>query len=117
MTLTLNAHKEICAIHKSGKVALSPEQMVRCVQVAQVKVAEIAEAIASHLDQAAGPRKGALPSRQGPKVIGENIACTATPHAVDVALQSGMEGAGQAKGGSAADASDSEEEPITLAGR
>ncbi|KAJ2168820.1 3'-5'-exoribonuclease [Coemansia sp. RSA 551] len=44
-TVTLNAHKEVCALNKAGGVALTHEQIKRCVQVAVAKVEEINEKI------------------------------------------------------------------------
>ncbi|KAI7824988.1 ribosomal protein S5 domain 2-type protein [Kickxella alabastrina] len=44
-TVTLNAHKEICALNKAGGVPLSPEQIQRCTQVALTKADEISDAI------------------------------------------------------------------------
>eukprot|EP00124_Ichthyophonus_hoferi_P000940 Ihof_evm1s41 gene=Ihof_evmTU1s41 len=68
MTITMNVHKEICAIHKTGCVALSTEQMIRCVKVAQVKVMEVADVISTHLEEYFGPNKrGTLPTRAGAK--------------------------------------------------
>lgn len=43
MTITLNAHREICAVQKAGAPALSIAQILACARAAAVKVAEISE--------------------------------------------------------------------------
>ncbi|KAJ2801951.1 3'-5'-exoribonuclease [Coemansia helicoidea] len=44
-TVTLNAHREICALNKAGGAPLSPKQIQRCIQIALVKVDEVNEKI------------------------------------------------------------------------
>jgi exosome complex component RRP45 len=43
MTMTLNAHREVCAVQKAGAPALSIAQILACARAAAVKVAEISE--------------------------------------------------------------------------
>jgi len=45
MTITMNAHKEICALSKAGGIPLEMDQVMRCSKTAAVKVAEITEQI------------------------------------------------------------------------
>ncbi|KAJ2336591.1 3'-5'-exoribonuclease, partial [Coemansia sp. RSA 2681] len=44
-TITLNSHREICALNKAGGIPLSPAQIQRCTQVALAKVDEVNEKI------------------------------------------------------------------------
>ncbi|RUS22501.1 hypothetical protein BC937DRAFT_88714 [Endogone sp. FLAS-F59071] len=45
MTITMNIHKEICALSKAGGIPLEMEQVIRCSKIAIVKVTEITEQI------------------------------------------------------------------------
>ncbi|KAI8060166.1 ribosomal protein S5 domain 2-type protein [Gongronella butleri] len=45
MTITMNVHKELCALSKAGGIPLDVDQITRCSQISQVKVAEITELI------------------------------------------------------------------------
>lgn len=79
MTITMNAHKEICGLQKTGRVALDMDQMLRCVQVAQVKAVELLEVVNAHLTENSWQSNaGALPSRTSGRVIGESIMHTAS---------------------------------------
>ncbi|ORX56261.1 ribosomal protein S5 domain 2-like protein [Hesseltinella vesiculosa] len=51
MTITMNAHKELCSMSKAGGIPLDIDQIPRCSQIAQVKVADITEMIESALAQ------------------------------------------------------------------
>ncbi|KAI7865246.1 ribosomal protein S5 domain 2-type protein [Spinellus fusiger] len=51
MTITMNIHKEICALSKAGGVPLASDQILRCSQVALVKVTEMTEQIQKALAQ------------------------------------------------------------------
>lgn len=51
MTITMNIHKEICALSKAGGIPLEMDQVVRCSQIAQVKVADISEMIQKALEE------------------------------------------------------------------
>ncbi|KAJ1795509.1 3'-5'-exoribonuclease [Coemansia sp. RSA 2399] len=44
-TVTLNSHREICALNKAGGVPLTPSLIQRCTQIALAKVDEINEKI------------------------------------------------------------------------
>lgn len=57
MTITLNAQHELCAMQKSGGVALTAQQLVQATQVAQVKVVELSAAIESALKTDKDTRK------------------------------------------------------------
>ncbi|KAI9308376.1 ribosomal protein S5 domain 2-type protein [Cunninghamella echinulata] len=50
MTITMNIHKEICALSKSGGIPLEMDQVLRCSQIAQVRVTEITELIQKALE-------------------------------------------------------------------
>ncbi|KAI8336271.1 ribosomal protein S5 domain 2-type protein [Chlamydoabsidia padenii] len=50
MTITMNIHKEICALSKAGGIPLEMDQLLRCSQIAQVKVADISELIQKALE-------------------------------------------------------------------
>ncbi|KAJ2582920.1 3'-5'-exoribonuclease [Coemansia sp. RSA 1836] len=52
-TITLNSHREICALNKAGGIPLSPAQIQRCTQVALAKVDEVNEKIQLALKAAA----------------------------------------------------------------
>ena len=49
MTITLNPHSEICAIHKSGGVSLSTDAVTSCTRVAMVKVSALSESLQTAL--------------------------------------------------------------------
>ncbi|OAD81394.1 hypothetical protein PHYBLDRAFT_25590 [Phycomyces blakesleeanus NRRL 1555(-)] len=50
MTITMNIHKEICALSKAGGIPLEMDQVLRCSQIALVKVTEITEQIKKALE-------------------------------------------------------------------
>ncbi|KAI9012605.1 ribosomal protein S5 domain 2-type protein [Phycomyces nitens] len=50
MTITMNIHKEICALSKAGGIPLEMDQVLRCSQVALVKVTDITEKIKKALE-------------------------------------------------------------------
>ncbi|KAJ2785815.1 3'-5'-exoribonuclease [Coemansia interrupta] len=52
-TVTMNAHKEVCALNKAGGVALDPAMIHRCTQIATTKAAEIIDMIDAALKAAA----------------------------------------------------------------
>ncbi|KAJ1721154.1 3'-5'-exoribonuclease [Coemansia erecta] len=58
-TVTMNAHKEVCALNKAGGVALGPEQIRRCTQIAVEKAGEITDAINAALKTAAAEEAAA----------------------------------------------------------
>ncbi|KAI8388656.1 ribosomal protein S5 domain 2-type protein [Radiomyces spectabilis] len=45
MTITMNIHKEICTLSKAGGIPLEMDQVLRCSQVALVKVTDVTEQI------------------------------------------------------------------------
>ena len=49
ITMTLNAHREICAVQKAGGTPLSVAQIMQCAKVAAVKVAEVTAAVQTAL--------------------------------------------------------------------
>ena len=49
ITLVLNIHREICAIEKSGGVAISPTAIFQCAQIASAKVVDITQIIRSSI--------------------------------------------------------------------
>lgn len=51
MTITMNSHKEICALTKAGGIPLEMDQVLRCSQIAIIKVTEIDEMIKKVLDE------------------------------------------------------------------
>ena len=51
MTMTLNSHREICAVQKGGGTPISSEQIIHCSRIAAVKVEEITQLIKSSLTQ------------------------------------------------------------------
>lgn len=51
MTITMNSHKEICALSKAGGIPLEMDQVLRCSQIAIIKVAEIDELIKKVLEE------------------------------------------------------------------
>ncbi|KAL9555642.1 hypothetical protein MBANPS3_002264 [Mucor bainieri] len=50
MTITMNIHKEICALSKAGGIPLEMDQVLRCSQIAILKVTEIDELIKKVLE-------------------------------------------------------------------
>jgi exosome complex component RRP45 len=53
MSVTLNVHREVCAIQKAGGAAVSPATISRCCKIAAVKAAEITSLLRDALQQAA----------------------------------------------------------------
>lgn len=51
MTITMNIHKEICALSKAGGIPLEMDQVLRCSQIAILKVTEIDELIKKVLEE------------------------------------------------------------------
>jgi exosome complex component RRP45 len=51
ITFTLNSHREICAVQKSGGIPLSLDQIIQCSRIAAVKAEEITQLIQSSLKQ------------------------------------------------------------------
>lgn len=51
MTITMNIHKEICALSKAGGIPLEMDQVLRCSQIAVVKVSETTELIQKALEE------------------------------------------------------------------
>ncbi|KAI8643390.1 ribosomal protein S5 domain 2-type protein [Parasitella parasitica] len=51
MTITMNIHKEICALSKAGGIPLEMDQVLRCSQIAIIKVIEIDEMIKKVLEE------------------------------------------------------------------
>lgn len=49
ITITMNAHREICAVQKAGGAPLTVAQIMHCARVAAVKVAEVTSAVQSAL--------------------------------------------------------------------
>ena len=41
LVVALNAHREVCGLHKPGGVALPPGRLVECIRIASAKVAEL----------------------------------------------------------------------------
>ena len=58
VTLALNSHKEVCAVHKLGGVALSPDQLLECMRVAHVKAIELAAVLNTALKADEAARAG-----------------------------------------------------------
>ncbi|KAG1143989.1 hypothetical protein G6F37_006553 [Rhizopus arrhizus] len=50
MTITMNINKEICALSKAGGIPLEMEQVLRCSQIAVIKVTEVTELIQKVLE-------------------------------------------------------------------
>ncbi|CDS06032.1 hypothetical protein LRAMOSA08560 [Lichtheimia ramosa] len=64
MTITMNIHKEICALSKAGGIPLEMDQVLRCSQIAVVKVSETTELIQKALEE----DKAARAQKTGTKV-------------------------------------------------
>ena len=47
----MNSHKEICALSKAGGIPLEMDQVLRCSQIAIIKVTEIDELIKKVLEE------------------------------------------------------------------
>ncbi|KAF9423482.1 Exosome complex component RRP45 [Podila epigama] len=56
MTLTLNVHKEVCAMSKAGGIPMEVDQILQCSKIAVVKVAEITAQIQAALEADAKKR-------------------------------------------------------------
>ncbi|KAI9489059.1 ribosomal protein S5 domain 2-type protein [Zychaea mexicana] len=62
MVITMNIHKEICALSKAGGIPLEMDQVLRCSQIALVKVTETTEQIQKALETDKASRKKAASS-------------------------------------------------------
>jgi len=60
MTITMNIHKEICALSKAGGIPLEMDQVIRCSKIAIVKVTEITEQIQKALAKDRQKRQSAV---------------------------------------------------------
>jgi exosome complex component RRP45 len=56
MTITLNVHKEVCALSKAGGIPMEVDQILQCSRIAVVKVAEITAQIQEALEADAKKR-------------------------------------------------------------
>jgi exosome complex component RRP45 len=56
MTITLNVHKEVCALSKAGGIPMEIDQILQCTKIAVVKVAEITAQIQAALESDAKKR-------------------------------------------------------------
>lgn len=56
MTLTLNVHKEVCAMSKAGGIPMEITQILQCSKIAVIKVAEITAQIQAALEADAKKR-------------------------------------------------------------
>lgn len=56
MTITLNVHKEVCALSKAGGIPMEIDQILQCTTIAVVKVAEITAQIQAALEADAKKR-------------------------------------------------------------
>ncbi|KAI1315646.1 hypothetical protein EDD11_000539 [Mortierella claussenii] len=63
MTITLNVHKEVCALSKAGGISMDVDQILQCSKIAVVKVAEITAQIEAAL--AADAKKRYVSGRKG----------------------------------------------------
>eukprot|EP00038_Savillea_parva_P010531 m.190969 g.190969 ORF g.190969 m.190969 type:complete len:370 (+) comp18193_c0_seq1:195-1304(+) len=70
LTLALNTHREVCAIHKLGGVSLAPDQLLECMEAAHVKAAELAACLTAALDKDEAARKAAMGQVERPKGLG-----------------------------------------------
>lgn len=50
MTITMNIHKEVCTLSKAGGIPLDMERVLRCAQIAQIRVTESTEIIQKALE-------------------------------------------------------------------
>ncbi|XP_065178839.1 exosome complex component RRP45-like isoform X2 [Sycon ciliatum] len=57
LTIGMNVHRDVCLLSTSGKVPLTKEQIMRCTQVASVKVAEMTEVIKKALAEESAPKQ------------------------------------------------------------
>ncbi|KAF9304024.1 hypothetical protein BGZ74_002541 [Mortierella antarctica] len=57
MTLTLNVHKEVCAMSKAGGIPMDITQILQCSKIAVIKVAEITAQIQAALEADAKKRQ------------------------------------------------------------
>lgn len=47
----MNIHKEVCTLSKAGGIPLDMDQVLRCAQIAQIRVAESTEMIQKALEE------------------------------------------------------------------
>lgn len=57
MTMAMNIHEEICAVQKGGGIPLTVQQILKCTQIAKIKVKEISETLKHALKQDEEKRK------------------------------------------------------------
>lgn len=74
ITICMTIHKELCAIYYGGGVALVEDQIIRCCEMAYVKVQEIAQYIDTHFERISGEKMDGLPDvGDANRSIGKNI--------------------------------------------
>lgn len=49
VTLALNTHKEVCAVHKLGGVAVSSDKILECMRLGHAKAVELSTALTTAL--------------------------------------------------------------------
>jgi len=72
MTLTMNSHREMCAVQKGGGIPITMEQVIQCARIAAVKVEEITTLIREALNQDILERKGQIASKKSKSIISMN---------------------------------------------
>lgn len=65
----MNSHREVCVLQLVGGVAVLPDQIYRCTQIANVKAKDILKKINEVLEQTLQDEKGIIPLETRPKTI------------------------------------------------
>ena len=92
VTIAVNAHKEVCALHKLGGAALEADAMFRCIAIACAKSDELSAILdeAVSLDQEERERKA---GSRGPSLKKMKALNAAGTRGADVDVPDAKEGA------------------------
>lgn len=81
MTVTLNAHNEVCCIHKAGGLPITIQQLLECQRVASAKVTEVTRVVKQALQSNAltpKQRQALLLARQGEHSLPRTVSTAST---------------------------------------
>jgi len=87
MTITLNSHREICAVQKTGGTPLLLDQIIQCTRIAAVKVEEITELIQQELKAQANFKKNRSSITEAPAKFGPKNKMKDLPSNVETAVK------------------------------
>lgn len=77
LMLSLNKHKEMCSLQMSGRLEITKEQILRCTNIAAVKVKELTDVIIKSLDHDSSEKKKGRTLSSTENTFAVKITCVA----------------------------------------